>query len=138
MFLEAEEVVHEIDVVKQPLKPEDIAYENGTLKLSPNYAKQSDPFHIYHQASNKYIRPSSGQSSPADGTRLCVHSNLNTWTLWVWVPLNDYPGYGFIMHRDSKKFMQPEGGSPSPAEKTNIVLASNIHFSSVFTRGERS
>ena len=118
------------------LTPEDIANEDGTLKLTPDFDKVSEPFFISHMPTNKVIHPVYGESNPPDNCRIVVYWSRPGHALWEWIPLKDYPGYGVIRHRDSKAYLRPEGGSAAPASGTYIVVNRELKFASVFTMAE--
>ena len=64
------------------LTPEEIANEDGTLKLTPDFNKVSQAFFIKHMPTNRVFHPASGESNPADGTRIVVHKSKPGHALW--------------------------------------------------------
>ena len=95
---------------------------------------------IFHRSSLKPVNFDGDSSTPANNTKLVVHSDKSSPERLAvrFVPVEGFGHFGYIEHVPSGKIVQPRGGSLDPWNNTKLVYRSDRHAGALFAFDEEN
>ena len=95
---------------------------------------------IFHRSSLKPVNFDGDSSTPANNTKLVVHSDKSSPERLAvrFVPVEGFGHFGYIEHVPSGKIVHPRGGSLDPWNNTKLVYRSDRHAGALFAFDEEN